>query len=83
MTEFRKDAAVHPTTVTMLSREVLEPKKRGPYGPRSREEFDKNYQVHPAVWKAALDAADGHGNRIEVLSSTSVVIHNNGKWRRS
>jgi hypothetical protein len=37
--------------------------------------------VHPAVWADALRQAGGDPDRIEVVSPTSVVIHNRPDWR--
>jgi len=37
--------------------------------------------VHPAVWADALRQAGGDPDRIEVVSPTSVVIHNRADWQ--
>ena len=37
--------------------------------------------MHPAVWADALRQAGGDPDRIEVVSPTSVVIHNRPDWR--
>lgn len=38
--------------------------------------------VHPDVWSDALRQAGGDASRIEVLSETSVVVHNRSDWRQ-
>jgi hypothetical protein len=37
--------------------------------------------VNPSVWADALRQADGDAARIEVVSATSVVVHNRSDWR--
>ena len=39
--------------------------------------------VHPQVWRAALDAADGDATRLVVESPTSVTVLNRGRGSRS
>ena len=37
--------------------------------------------VHPDVWTDALRQAGGDARRIEIISQTSVVVHNRADWR--
>jgi hypothetical protein len=37
--------------------------------------------VHPEVWTDALRQAGGDASRIEIISETSVVVHNRSDWR--
>lgn len=37
--------------------------------------------VNPSVWADALRQADGDAARIEIISPTSVVVHNRPDWR--
>ena len=37
--------------------------------------------VNPSVWADALRQADGDAARIEIVSPTSVVVHNRADWR--
>jgi hypothetical protein len=37
--------------------------------------------VNPTVWADALRQADGDAARIEIVSPTSVVVHNRADWR--
>jgi hypothetical protein len=39
--------------------------------------------VNPSVWADALRQADGDAARIEIVSPTSVVVHNRSDWRDS
>lgn len=38
--------------------------------------------VDRAVWDAAIASADGDALRIEVISSTHVIVHNSRGWKR-
>ena len=37
---------------------------------------------HPRVWKIVRMLSDGDCGRIEVLSETEILIHNNSDWRK-
>lgn len=39
--------------------------------------------VNPSVWADALRQADGDATRIEIVSPTSVVVHNRSDWREA
>ena len=38
--------------------------------------------VHPQVWRIAKRLSDGCCGRIEVLSETEILVHNNSDWRK-
>ena len=38
--------------------------------------------VHPRVWKTVKKLSDGDYSRVEVLSETEILVHNNSDWRK-
>lgn len=39
-------------------------------------------KIRPRVWKVAKRLSDGNCGRIEVLSETEILVHNNSDWRK-
>ena len=80
-------ASIHPKTLGKLSRGELPPpevtNKRIRQGATRRQQqtLDDYDYVHPA-WHIGMELADGDASRIEVLSETELMVHNNDNWRR-
>lgn len=49
----------------------------------ARRESTAPETVNPSVWADALRQADGEAARIEIVSPTSVVVHNRADWREA
>lgn len=83
MKEIRKDATVHPATVTAFSQQPSRRRRRSPQGATPRASGVHTTQPHPLAWAIALDALDGGDlRRLETLPDGGVYIHNSPDWRK-
>lgn len=81
--ELVKTAAAHSRTITTTSARLLDERRtRRSSGPRREPGVSYAVQVHPEVWAAAMELAEGRGARIEVLGPAEVLVHNHTGWRR-
>lgn len=73
----RKVASVAPSTVTKVSKgQVAVPRRVRAAEVRPRASKVDVVQVDPQVWRAALTAAGGDAGRLEVVSTTEVLVRN-------
>lgn len=80
---FTEQASVHPQTLTAYSEGRIAPLRPRPRRSAGTEHttLDTYIKVHPQVWRIALDLSDNEPWRIEILSETEVMVHNNDQWR--
>ena len=52
------------------------------YTTKTKKETPVKVVVHPQVWRIAKRLSDGCCGRIEVLSETEILVHNNSDWRK-
>lgn len=80
-TNIRRDASIHPRTVTDLSKNRVKTRKASPRT-RSKNGKVNHIKVDLRVWKKAVQLAGKEMTRIEVISATDVIVHNPG-WKKN
>lgn len=55
--------------------------RRGRVRPEERSSFVEVVQVELGLWSRVMAAADCDPRRLEVVSTTEVVVHNRPDWR--
>lgn len=78
MKQVRRDASVHPKTVTAVSQQ---PPARRRSGSRRAPAKLETVQVHPEVWATALELAGGDASRLQVQGPTEVIVANRSSRR--
>lgn len=67
------DASVHPATLENMPEQPV--KRRRKRTPAKPVPAITSTQVNPGIWAAALKLASGDWKRIEVISPTKVIVH--------
>ena len=82
MKHFDKDSAVHPRTVTEVSRHELDKKATRRYLGRQERVTERwSIQPDPRAWATALACADGDARRLEIIDEWNIDVHNDPDWR--
>jgi hypothetical protein len=76
-----KDSRLHERTVQQASRHADVFAAKRTRGGRKPKTHVTEIIVDRMVWAKATDLAS-HPSHIEIISATSVVVHNNARWRK-